>query len=111
PLGERAEEAGKLLWPHHLLLIGAVDSIELEPVAMDRRRARMLDRPADDAGTFHFGSAFDDALAPKRIEERNEWKPKNGEIVAVDLLEQLDAKRLDLIGADRAKHLFAGSRH
>ena len=67
----------------------------------------MLDRPADDASAPH-GSAFDDALAPERIEERDERKPENGEIVAVDLLEQLHAERFKLIGPDRAQDFVSG---
>src|SRR5215471_12198066 len=55
-----------------------------------------------------FTSTLDDALAPERIEERDERKAKDDEIIAVDLLEQLDADRLDLIGPDRAQHLLAG---
>src|SRR5512143_799443 len=56
-----------------------------------------------------FTSTLDGALAPERIEERDEWQAKDDEIVAVDLLEELDADRLDLIGADRTQHLLAGS--
>src|SRR4029453_4226169 len=87
-------------------LVGAVNAIELEPVGVDRGWGGVLPRPADDTGAFH-GLTFDDALAPKRIEERNEGQAKGGEIGALDLLEQLEPERLDLIGADRAQHLFA----
>src|SRR5262245_15569380 len=67
----------------------------------------MLDRPADDTGASHGMSAFDNVLAPKRIEERNEGQAENRKIVALDRLEQLHAKRLDLIGADGVEDLFA----
>src|SRR5262249_10540113 len=33
--------------------VAAVDSVAVEPIAVDCGRARMLDRPADDAGVFH----------------------------------------------------------
>src|SRR4029078_12731268 len=69
----------------------------------------MLDRPADDASARH-GSAFDHALAPERIEERNKREPENGEIVAVDFLAHPQAERFELVRPDRAQHLLAGSR-
>src|SRR6478735_12717847 len=51
-------------------------------------------------------SAFDGAFAPERIEQRQQRKAKNGEIVAVDLFEQLNSEPLELIGADRAQNLL-----
>src|SRR5689334_16748129 len=56
-----------------------------------------------------FTLSLDYALAPKRVEERDKWQPKNDEVVAVDSVEQLNADRLDLIGPDRVQHLLAGS--
>src|SRR6478735_4356562 len=53
-------------------------------------------------------SAFDGAFAPKCIEQRQQRKAENGEIVAVDLLEQLNSKPLDLVSPNRAQHLFSG---
>src|SRR5262249_57488698 len=95
-----------LFGPHGFLLIGAVNTVELEPVAVNDRGARMGDRPADDTGAFH-GSAFDDAFVPERIEQRQQRKAENGKIVAVDFLEQLDADALDLVGTDRAERRLA----
>src|SRR5512137_1302161 len=54
--------------------------------------------------------AFDRALAPERVEQRQERKAENGEIVAVDLVEQLDPDPFELIGPDTAQDLFAGRR-
>ena len=51
--------------------------------------------------------AFDGAFAPERVEERNERQAEDREIVALDLLEQLNAERLELIGADRAEDILA----
>src|SRR4029079_2250834 len=68
----------------------------------------MCDRPADDAGAFHLTLlTLDGAFAPECIEQRQQRKAENGEIVAVDLFEQLNSEPLELIGADRAKNLFA----
>src|SRR6476646_7230546 len=53
-------------------------------------------------------STFDGAFAPERIEQRQQRKAENGEIVAVDLLEQLNSKPLDLVSPNRAQHLFSG---
>src|SRR6476659_4350401 len=68
----------------------------------------MLDRPADDTSAFQLRSPLDDAFAPKRSEQRNKRQAENDEIVAVDPVEQLDANRFDLIGADRAQYLLTG---
>ena len=50
---ERAEKPRQILGPHRFLLVSAVDAVLLQPVAMDQRRAGMLDRPADDTGAQH----------------------------------------------------------
>src|SRR5688572_32137361 len=52
-------------------------------------------------------STFDHALAPERVEERYEWQAENGEIIAVDSLEQLHAEPFELVGANRAQDLLA----
>src|SRR4029078_6504951 len=54
------------------------------------------------------GSCVDGAFAPERLPPRQERNTENGEIVAVDLLEELGAETFELIGADRAQYLLAG---
>src|SRR5690606_26803499 len=50
---ERAEEGFDLLRRHGALRVAAVDLVAVEPIAMARGGARVLDGPADDAGAFH----------------------------------------------------------
>jgi hypothetical protein len=50
---KRAHERPRLLGRHGLLRVGPVDPIERKPIAVDHWRARMLDRPTDDARAFH----------------------------------------------------------
>ncbi len=61
----------------------------------------MLDRPADDARALHA------AITSRRRSSSSSGKQRqaeNGEVVALDALEQLDAAAFDLIGADDAEH-------
>jgi hypothetical protein len=51
---ERAEKLSEILRPHGFFLVGAINAVLFEPVAVDRGRAGMLDRPTDDAGAEHF---------------------------------------------------------
>src|SRR5512147_2758353 len=53
-------------------------------------------------------STFDGAFAPERIEQRQQRKAEDGEIIAVDLLEQLNSETFELISPDRAQNLFTG---
>src|SRR5262249_25874466 len=45
--GERVDEGSKFLLAHRLTAVFAGDAVSLEPVVVNDRRARMLDRPAD----------------------------------------------------------------
>src|SRR4029077_14692765 len=66
-------------------------------------------QPMTQARFMGGSSTFDGAFAPERIEQRQQRKAEDGEIVAVDLLEQLNSETFDLIGPDRAENLFTGS--
>src|SRR5207244_3594222 len=48
------------------------------------------------------------ALPPQEPEQREQRKPQNGEMVALDLLEQMAAKRLELVAPDARRHSRAG---
>ena len=104
---ERVEKRGHILRPHGLSTVVAINLVVLQPIAVNCRRAGMLDRPPNDAGAAH-GSALDRALAPQGVEQRQQGKAQDGKIIAVDFLEQLDAESFELIGADGAQHLLAG---
>ena len=46
---KRADEGCELFLAHRLAAVFAGNSVALEPIVMNERRARMLDRPADHA--------------------------------------------------------------
>jgi ABC-type multidrug transport system ATPase subunit len=50
---QSAQKLRDLIGPHRFLGVAAVDAVFLQPIAVDQRRARMLDRPADDASAYH----------------------------------------------------------
>src|SRR5690606_11388438 len=50
---KRDDEIAHLFRRHGFPRVCALDTIPLEPVPMNERRARLLDRPADDTRTFH----------------------------------------------------------
>src|SRR5258708_516533 len=85
-----------------------------EPIVMQPRRARVLDRPAHDAGEPRRAANLDAhlrdyAALPEKGEQRQQRQAENGEIIALDAGEELGAKTLELVGADRAQRGRAGA--
>ena len=80
----------------------AVDSVALQPEAMDVRRARMRDRPADDEGLSRHSTMPSEA---QERQERQQRQAEDGEEVALDPFEELDAAAFELIRADARQHL------
>src|SRR5579863_7855448 len=48
--GERFNKCAELIGRHRLAAVFAGDAVGFQPIIMNKRRARMLDRPADDTG-------------------------------------------------------------
>src|SRR5487761_24736 len=48
--GQRLQEGAKAIGRHRLATVSAGHAVGLQPVIMNERRARLLGRPADDAG-------------------------------------------------------------
>ena len=106
-LAQRAQEIGDVARLDGMAHVAAVDAIALQPIAVDQRRARMRDGPADDAGAYH---VVDHSARPELGQQRHERQADDGEVVALDALEQLDAEAFDLVGADDAGIARAGLR-
>src|SRR4051812_40513430 len=60
--------------------------------------------------TKAFFSAIDRSKRAQFLQHRQQRQADNGEIVAFDLVEQLDAFALDLVGADAGQRLDADAR-
>ena len=81
----------------------ALDPIAPQPVAVQRGRAAVGDRMADDAGKRDAGHVGHDANEPSECQvgqERQKRQAQNGEVVAFDGSEQPDAFVFELVAAD-----------
>ena len=105
-LAHAAQKRCDLVGPHRPLRVAAGDPVFLQPVAVDERRARVGDRPADDARRF-VTLMRDRSARPELGEQRQQRQADDGEDVALDALEQLDAAALDLVGAHGPAHAVA----
>src|SRR5687768_3319704 len=57
-----------------------------------------------------FISAIYGAQVAQFVEQRQQWQADDGEMVALDLVEELDALALDLVGADRIQRHWPDPR-
>ncbi len=76
--------------------IGAFETQFLEPETVNEWRARMLYWKACDKCLL----AIDQIFLPQFMEQRQQGQSDDGEIIAFDFLEKLDAWTFDLISAD-----------
>ena len=96
-LAQGAQKIGGIAGLDGTAHVTAVDAVALQPIAVDQRRARMRHGPADDAGALHV------SITPRDLSSASSGTKRqadDGEVVALDALEQLDAEAFDLIGAD-----------
>src|SRR5690606_14133888 len=55
-------------------------------------------------------SAIDRSQFAQFGQQRQQWQPDNVEVIAVNMIEELDALALDLVGADAGQRLFPDPR-